>query len=347
MSSEGRDYMDNIKEIPIKYVIIAVLGVIMLLSIVFANQIFGETSVFNDLISDNQAINDIYHNIPTVIRCAQILFLSWVVLKILQFVSTKTLSHSKGGITASKLINSFLKYIMAILAMMFILKAFGVNTAALIASAGILSLVIGLGAQSLIADIIAGMFMVFESEFQVGDMVVIDGWRGTVDEIGIRSTRIIDAGGNVKIVNNSNITSVVNQSQLYSVAMSTISIEYGESLQRVELVIRDNLDAIKAAIPEIVEGPYYKGVTALGASSVDLLFMSNCKEEDIYIVQRAMNRELKLLFDKNGINIPFPQVVVNTPHGFGDSIDVAQRRDANAFAAEQRTISKNVEENLN
>ena len=347
MSSEGRDYMDNIKEIPIKYVIIAVLGVIMLLSIIFANQIFGETSVFNDLISDNQAINDIYHNIPTVILCAQILFLSWVVLKILQFVSTKTLSHSKGGITASKLINSFLKYIMAILAMMLILKAFGVNTAALIASAGILSLVIGLGAQSLIADIIAGMFMVFESEFQVGDMVVIDGWRGTVDEIGIRSTRIIDAGGNVKIVNNSNITSVVNQSQLYSVAMSTISIEYGESLQRVELVIRDNLDAIKAAIPEIVEGPYYKGVTALGASSVDLLFMSNCKEEDIYIVQRAMNRELKLLFDRNGINIPFPQVVVNTPHGFGDSIDVAQSRDANAFAAEQRTISKNVEENLN
>lgn len=337
--------MDEKREVPIKYVIIAVLGVVTLLSIVFANQIFGEASVFNNLVSDNQAINDIYHNIPTVIRCAQIMFLSWVVLKALQFISTKTLSHSKGGITASKLINSFLKYIMAILALMLILKAFGVNTATLIASAGILSLVIGLGAQSLIADIIAGMFMVFESEFQVGDMVVIDGWRGTVDEIGIRSTRIIDAGGNVKIVNNSNITSVVNQSQLYSVAMSTISIEYGESLQRVELVIRDNLDAIKAAIPEIVEGPYYKGVTALGASSVDLLFMSNCKEEDIYIVQRAMNRELKLLFDRNGINIPFPQVVVNTPHGFGDSIDVAQSRDANAFAAEQRTISKNLEEN--
>lgn len=85
-----------------------------------------------------------------------------------------------------------------------------------------------------------------------------------------------------KIINNSEIKTVVNQTQHLSVVSTIISIEYGESLPKVELIIRDNIDRIKAAIPQIVEGPFYKGVTVLGASSVDLLFMSNCKEEDYF-----------------------------------------------------------------
>ncbi len=93
----------------------------------------------------------------------------------------------------------------------------------------------------LIADIVAGLLTVFEDEYHVGDIVVVDGWRGTIEEIGIRSTRIVDAGGNVKIVNNSEITTVINQTQNLSVVSTTISISYEESLARVELIIRDNL----------------------------------------------------------------------------------------------------------
>ena len=225
------------------------------------------------------------------------------------------------------------------------LGTLGVNTTALVASAGIAALIIGLGAQSLIADVIAGLFIVFEGEYKVGDIIVIDGWRGTVLEIGIRTTRIVDAGGNVKIVNNSSIHAVINQTKQLSVAKAYIGIEYGESLQRVELVIKNNLDNIKKNIPQIVEGPFYKGVDALGESSVDLLFMANCKEEDIYIVQRAMNRELKLLFDANNINIPFPQVVVNEPTTFEDvDLSKKQEKSANKFAAEQQQLSKELEE---
>ena len=228
------------------------------------------------------------------------------------------------------------------------LSAAGVDTAALVASAGILSLVIGLGAQSLIADIIAGLFTIFEGEYQVGDIVVVDGWRGTVEEIGIRSTRIVDAGGNTKIINNSEIKTVINQTQHLSCVSTVISIEYGESLPRVELVIRDNLDRIKAAIPQIVNGPFYKGVTALSASSVDLIFMSDCKEEDYYIVQRAMNRELKILFDENDINIPFPQVVVNQPQEFDrESMSAYQEWAAKRFVEKQAELSKDIEEQNN
>ena len=89
-----------------------------------------------------------------------------------------------------------------------------------------------LGAQSLIADIIAGLFTIFEGEYQVGDIVVIDGWRGTVEEIGIRSTRVVDSGGNTKIINNSEITTVINQTQHLSVVSTTISIEYGGTCPR-------------------------------------------------------------------------------------------------------------------
>ena len=219
------------------------------------------------------------------------------------------------------------------------------DTSVLIASAGIAGLVIGLGAQTLIADIIAGIFIVFEGEFRVGDIVVIDGWRGAVLEIGMRTIKIIDAGGNVKIVNNSSVSSVVNQTRELSVAKAIISMEYGDSIPRVELVISQNLEKIKKAIPQIVEGPFYKGVSSLSSSSIDLMFLANCKEEDLYIVQRALNRELMIMFSENNINVPFPQIVVNEPTNF-DNLHVTKNdmEKADKFVKEQIELSKAIEE---
>ena len=327
------------------YVVLIICGILTVLFFIFQNKLVGEDSVFNDNISDIPIVNNAYHYIPLVLECIAIGFLAWVVIKVVQIVIEKIFSHSKGGITAAKLFASFAKYIIGLVAIIMMLGTLGVNTTALVASAGIVALIIGLGAQSLIADVVAGLFIVFEGEYKVGDIIVIDGWRGTVLEIGIRTTRIVDAGGNVKIINNHSISAVINQTKQLSVAKAYISIEYGESLQRVELVIRDNLEKLKKAIPQIVEGPFYKGVDALGESSVDLLFMANCKEEDIYIVQRAMNRELKILFDDNNINIPFPQIVLNDPVKFEDAnLSKKQENAAKKFANEQQEISRELEE---
>ena len=104
------------------------------------------------------------------------------------------------------------------------------------------------------------------------------------------------------------------------------------------------MERLKKNIPEIVEGPYYKGVTALSASSVDLLFIATVKEDDYYIAQRALNRELKLIFDENGINIPFPQVTVSYATDNNDTISAAEAAKAAQFAKEQSTISKNLED---
>ena len=326
-------------------IVMAILGLVTLLCIVFSSDIFGPNSVFNKSISNNLTIDTIYQYIPRILRCVEIIFFGWVIMKILQLLCMLIIGHGKSGITAAKLLNSFIKYGMAIIVVLMMLSTLGVDTTVLIASAGIAALVIGLGAQSLIADVIAGIFIVFEGEFRVGDIVVIDGWRGTVQEIGMRTIKIVDYGGNVKIVNNSSVSSVVNQTRELSLAKSVISIEYGESIPRVELVISQNLEKIRKAIPQIVEGPFYKGIDSLSESSIDLLFLANCKEEDIYIVQRAMNRELMMMFNENRINVPFPQIVVNEPTKFEDvQISKKQIKQADEFVKEQSELAKSMED---
>ena len=323
---------------------LSILGAITIAIFVLAGYIYGEDSVFNRTISSNVFISTCYNKIPALLKTIQIITIAWALSVAIRWLLERMLAKSSRGVTIVKLINSFIKYLIVIIAFLMVLGAWGVDTRTLLASAGILSLVIGLGAQSLIADIIAGMFIVFEGEFQVGDIVIIDGWRGTVDEIGIRTTKVIDWQGNIKIINNSEISTIINQSKELSVTTCVIAIDYRESIPRVELVIKNNIERIRAAIPEIVDGPYYKGVDSLGDSSVNLLFIATVKESDYYVVQRALNREIKLIFDENNISIPFPQVTINSPEEFGEKATVHEEKQARDFAKKQSHAAKNYED---
>ncbi len=328
-----------------KLVTLLVAVAITIAAIVLNDYIFGAKSVFYRHVSDTAVLQWLYGEaIKNIIRTIEVVTVAVVLAMLVHLILNRMFTHSKRGLTIVKLLNSFVTWVIGIVAFLLVLSAWGVPTGTLLASAGILSLVVGLGAQSLIADIIAGLFIVIEGEYQVGDIVVIDDWRGTVKEIGIRTTRIEDAGGNVKIINNSEVKTIVNQTRELSVAKAYIGIEYGESIPRVEIVIRDNLEKIKSRIPAIIEGPYYKGVDALSASSVDLLFLAKCKEEDIYQVQRDLNRELKIMFDENDINVPFPQIVVNQPIEFKGNSTKAEVRSAIKFVEEQKELSKGIEE---
>ena len=325
-------------------VALSILSAITIVIYVFSSQIFGETSVFNQTISSNQFINTLFNKIPAILKTIQIFTLAWLISLFVRLMSRKLFARTAHSATIVKLLNSFIKYLIAIIAILMMLGAWGVNTSTLLASAGILSLVIGLGAQSLIADIIAGIFIVFEGEFEVGDIVIIDGWRGTVDEIGIRTTKIIDWQGNIKVVNNSQISSIINQSKELSVTTCVVSIDYRESIPRVELIIKNNLERIKKNIPEIVEGPFYKGVDSLADSSVNLLFIATVKESDFYVVKRALNRELKLIFDENNVSIPFPQITLNQPEEFDKKVKDFERKQAAEFAKKQSDEAKHFED---
>lgn len=213
--------------------------------------------------------------------------------------------------TVSKLVSSAIKYGTSLAVLFIVLSVWGVPVEAQLTTAGILALIIGLGAQSLISDIIAGINIVFEAEYHVGDIVLIDGFRGSVAEIGLTTTKIIDVSGNVKIINNSKIATVVNLSANSSVIVVEVGMDYGEDLRKVEEIIQDNLEAIGERNPLFIGKPIYLGVSALADSSVNLKFSVRCEEGNRFAAERALNREIFLLFKDNNITIPFPQVTLS------------------------------------
>ena len=328
----------------IGWVALGLLTVGVVISFVFSDKIFGANTVFVAKESWSSFGRYMYSKaIPASIRTVQIIVIAAVASIILSLLAKITF-ESKKTITVALLLLNLLKWIVAIASVFLIMGAWGADTTLMLASAGVLTLIIGLGSQALVQDILAGIFIVFEGDFQVGDIVIIDGWRGEVKAIGIRTTKLVDAGGNIKIMNNSDIRSIVNQTKELSVAKCYVSISYGDRIEKVEKIISDNLPAIKEKIPAIVEGPFYKGVTALAESSVNLLFVAKCKESDIYQVQRDLNREIKIVFDDNNINIPFPQITVSYDEGSDNNkVSKKVRNEAEEFVEEQKDLSKDIE----
>ncbi len=282
------------------YIIAAVLGV---------NTFYKDGSVIRYILSMNW---DRGVNIFALSACLMaIVFVS--VAEVLFRFPVKLITSLLGarGETIGHLLLSIVKYGGAIGVLFYCLYLFGVDSTSLLASAGVLSLVIGLGAQSLIKDIIAGIFIVFEGEFRVGDIVTIDNYRGTVMDIGLRTTKIIGLDGNIKIYNNSDITGVLNMTKEKSVATCTISMEYGQDIDYVEAVLKRDLPVLAEKNPKILEPPEYVGISRLGESGVDLLILCKCNEADIKGVIRFLNKEVLQIFYRNGINVPFPNVTVS------------------------------------
>lgn len=129
----------------------------------------------------------------------------------------------------------------------------------------------------------------------------------------------------------------------YSTAVIDVGIEYNESLERVEAVLKKELPHIREHIPAIMDGPYYRGVTSLGDSSVNIRILAECHERDRIQVIRDLNREIKLCFDRNNISIPFPQVVVNQPSQITEATN-EDKMNANKFLHEQKEATKDLSE---
>ena len=235
----------------------------------------------------------------------------WAVYQIVAWVFSKAKFKDHRTETVKGMILNIIRYAIVIFAIVFGLGILGADVLTVIASLGILALIIGFGAQSLIEDMFAGFFILFEGRFYVGDIISVEGFRGTVKSIGIVSTQIIDTGGNIRIINNSNIRSMTNLSNAPSVAVVTVSIAYGADLQKAENVIRELCAKMPKMYPDLFPAPpRYMGVEELNDSSVDLRVIADVNEANIYNARRAMNRELKLALDAAGVEIPFPQVVV-------------------------------------
>lgn len=203
------------------------------------------------------------------------------------------------------LLSNLVKYVMIIIIICLVLNAFGVDATAILAGLGIVTLIIGLGVTSLIEDIVAGIFIIAEHLFDVDDIIVVDGFRGTVVSVGIRSTKIADVGGSILTVRNSQISKTINLTDRQSCAAITLPLAPEESIQNVEEVIKKaNIEAIAQKSDKVKMGPLYLGSCGVTRKGVqELLFIAGCREEDIYDVERLLYRELTVIFQNNGIKL--------------------------------------------
>ena len=313
-------------------------------AVVFKDSFFGQDSLFRYILGGTweRGLN-IFALTASIMFACVAMTAATIVHKLLDLASTAMGSR---GETVCRLLGSFIKYATIIGMVYYCLALLGVDTTTLLASAGILSIAISLGAKELVSDILSGLFIIFEGEFRVGDIITVGSWRGTVVEIGVRTTKVMDGSQNIKVIRNSNVSDVVNMTKKISVTSVDVGIDYDESLERVESILAKELPKMREDIPAIIAGPFYKGVVALGDSSVNIRIAVQCAESNRAQVERDLNRAVKLLFDHYGIGIPFPQVVVNQPAEKKEATWV-EKMESERFNREQREAGKDtVDEHL-
>ena len=217
--------------------------------------------------------------------------------------------------TLKNLLNSTKKYLLALVGIFWGLSILGVNISTLFASVGVLALIIGFGAESLIADVVTGLFMIFENQYNVGDIIELDGYRGTVVNIAIRTTSIEDSGGNIKIFNNSDMRNIVNLSNESSFAVCDIPVPYEADLEKAEKVINTLCSELLEERPDMFKHkPEYAGVQQLAANFVLLRITAPVSEENRFDAARVMNKKMKIGLEKAGMGVPHANLIVNKPN---------------------------------
>ncbi|MGV2939285.1 mechanosensitive ion channel family protein [Mesobacillus sp. LC4] len=212
--------------------------------------------------------------------------------------------------TLMKLLENVLTYVVYFIAIMSILAAMTIDVKAMLAGAGIVGLAVGFGAQSLVKDIITGFFIIFEDQFSVGDYVRIGQFEGTVEEIGLRTTKIKSFTGEINILPNGSIVEVTNFSVYNSVSVLDIGIAYEGDIEYAEKVLQQYLETTTEKYPELVKTPELLGVQQFGASEVVLRIVAETVPMKHWYIGRQLRKDIKLLLDEHGIEIPFPRMVM-------------------------------------
>jgi len=309
------NFKNKSKEEKRNIIIVTIIIVICLFLGIFAPIIFVGTQfaliIENSIGKFFNLVDFFVNNYVTILESLAVVVFVWILYKVFKIILSLFIKRGYRSETIGNLMMSSLKYVAVIVALFLILSAWEVPTATLLAGAGIIGLAISFGAQSLIEDIFAGLFIIFEKQFSVGDVVQIGEFRGIVKDLGIRITKFEDINGDIKMINNSDIRGAINSSNVLSQAICEISISYNEDIEKFENFMRENIKTFKEEISTIKKGPFYDGIEEFGDSGITIRVVAWTKEIDRLYTIREMNKELKILFDKNNIEIPFPQVVIH------------------------------------
>ncbi|MCL4289784.1 MAG: mechanosensitive ion channel family protein [Thermoleophilia bacterium] len=215
--------------------------------------------------------------------------------------------------TLSRVLVRVLDIVAVFVAVLLVLGELEIPLGPLLASAGIVGVALGFGAQSLVRDTLAGMFILIENQYRAGDVVTVAGVSGTVEEVGLRRTVLRDIDGIVHSVSNGEIVISSNMTRGWSRVNLNVSVGYDQDLDRARAVI-DRVGAELAADPDwatlILEPPKVLRVDAFEESGIALKVLATTKPMKQWEVAGELRQRIKVAFDAEGIEIPFPHRTV-------------------------------------
>lgn len=216
------------------------------------------------------------------------------------------------ALTSGNLINSAARYLLWPLAIIMVLSELNVDVAALIATAGVAGLAIGFGAQTLVKDMISGIFLLFDDTIHVGDQIKIGAETGTVEHIGVRMIRVRKFDGEVLMVPAGELRVFGNRSIDFARVIVEIGVSYEQDLETILPVVEQVANVWADERREILkeEKPTVQAITSFGDSSVNIRVVIQVVPGEQFEAERQLRRSLKRTFDELGIEIPFPRRTV-------------------------------------
>jgi len=309
--AENREYISEELRKSLKLGLITLLGYgVIFLAVIIILEIF-QVKLFG---SDQLRQGGI-----TVIRIIGILILTQLVLtfgsNVIEHLfrrdeTKEQFLDERRSRTLGSLLKSVLRYGVYFIAGVMILDNLGIRTGSILAGAGIIGLAVGFGAQNLVRDVITGFFIIFEDQYSVGDFVTVAGVTGTVENLGLRTTKIREWTGQLHIIPNGEVGSVTNFSTGKMAAVVFIRIAYEEDIDKAMSVLTQVGLKARAELPQIIEDPVVQGVTELGPSEVVLRVVAFTKPGEQWSTERELRKRFKQALDEAGIEIPYPRRVV-------------------------------------
>lgn len=275
------------------------------------------------------SVEEFYLWIGHLIRIVMILLAAWITTYVihrwLPRLRTRIVAHMLGqrgagdvelekrAATLSEIIRRTLAVMIWILAAVMSLKEAGFDIGPLLAGAGVVGVAVGFGAQSLVHDIISGMFLLFENQIRVNDVAVLNGTGGLVEAVNLRTTVLRGQDGTVYVFRNGAITTLANMTHGHSYYVFDIGVAYKEDVDRVIQVIKNLADEMtkEEEFRSIILAPLeVMGLDKFADSAVIIKARFKTAPVKQWMVGREMNRRIKMRFDAEGIEMPFPHMSV-------------------------------------
>ncbi|MDR3239140.1 MAG: mechanosensitive ion channel family protein [Clostridiales bacterium] len=235
--------------------------------------------------------------------CAGLLISALVRNTIRHFFQLASKAKMRGGKseTLSSILRNMVKYVIWFLIICQILNIFGVSAMPLVALASVASVGLGFGSQTIVKDLLTGIFILVENQFNVGDVIAISGIHGVVASVGIRITKIRDINGNVHIFPNSSISVVTNMSQEHKRAVINLDFPASHSVERVLGLLSDEVKKA-GGLPGLLSPPEVVGLIDLTPSSFKVQIAAECQSAECWPIERELRLRLKQRFEQENIS---------------------------------------------